>query len=201
MQTDQNILGIAGRNALVVGGGYGMGRETALLLARAGANVAVADLDVTRAEAVGVEVEAHGVASLALGADVTDRAEAERIVALTATTFGRLDIVVNVVGSASYAPLLAIDDEQWEAQQTINLRHHLTIARAAARTMIENQTKGAIAMVASVSGIYAAPLHGAYGAAKAAVMSLVLNLRSKETLVLLCACVRSDCTKAGAKCL
>ena len=71
---------------------------------------------------------------------------------------------------------MEIDDALWDAQHTINVRQQLNVARAAAQLMMDAKTPGAIAVVASVSGIYAAPLHGAYGAAKAALMSLVRTM-------------------------
>ncbi len=176
MSSAADLFGIQGRKALVVGGGYGMGRETSLHLAIAGADVAVADIDLTRAESVRDEITAIGPRAFALTGDVTDRGAAEGLVQAAHNALGGLDIVVNIVGAASYASIMEIDDDLWDAQHTMNVRHQLNIARAAAQLMIAENTPGAIAMVASVSGIYGAPLHGAYGAAKAAVMSLVRTM-------------------------
>jgi 3-oxoacyl-[acyl-carrier protein] reductase len=170
------LLGLQGRKALVVGGGYGMGRETSLHLAHAGVDVVVADLDVSRAEAVRDDILAIGPRSFALSGDVTNRAAAEGMVQSAHDTLDGLDIVVNIVGSASYGALTEIDDDLWESQQMINVRQQLNVARAAAELMMAEKRPGAIAVVASVSGIYAAPLHGAYGAAKAALMSLVRTM-------------------------
>jgi NAD(P)-dependent dehydrogenase (short-subunit alcohol dehydrogenase family) len=170
------LFGIAGHKALVVGGGYGMGRETALLLAQAGAHVVVVDLDPARAEAVRDEIAALGSPAVALTADVTDRAAAVGVVHEAADALGGLDIMVNIVGLAAYASVSDIDDELWDAQHLLNVRQQLWVARAAAELMMANGTPGALALVASVSGIYAAPLHGAYGAAKAALMSLVRTM-------------------------
>ncbi len=174
--TMTDLWSIEGRKALVVGGGFGMGRDTSVLLARAGADVAVADLDADRAASVRDEITALGREAFALTADVTTRAAAESVVAEALAALGGLDIVVNIVGSAAYASLVEIDDDLWDLQQTLNVRQQLNVARAAATTMMARGTPGAIAVVASVSGIYAAPLHGAYGAAKAALMSLVRTM-------------------------
>ena len=133
MTTDPNILGISGKRALVVGGGYGMGRETALLLARAGVSVAVADLDPSRADAVRDEVAAYGVDGHAFSADVTQREHAEKLVLDAAASLDGLDIVVNVVGLASYAAVFDLDDDLWDRQFSLNLRHHLYVSRAAQR--------------------------------------------------------------------
>lgn len=173
---DPNVLGLAGKNALVVGGGFGMGRETALLLARVGANVAVADLDLGRAQAVAAEAEALGVTATAIAADVTKPAEACRVVADAIAFFGRLEVVTNVVGLATWADTFEISDDAWDAQFAINLVHHLNIGREAARHMIDNGIPGTMAFVASVSGLYGAPMHAAYGAAKAGLMALVRTM-------------------------
>ncbi len=173
---DANVLGLAGKNALVVGGGFGMGRETALLLARVGANVAVADLDLGRADAVRLEVEALGVRATAIAGDVTKPADARRVVDEAVSFHGRLEVDCNVVGLATWADLNAIDDDAWERQFAINLVHHANIGRAAARHMIDQKIAGRMAFVTSVSGLYGAPMHGAYGAAKAGLMALVRTM-------------------------
>jgi NAD(P)-dependent dehydrogenase (short-subunit alcohol dehydrogenase family) len=173
---EANVLGLTGKNALVVGGGFGMGRETALLLARVGANVAVADLDLARAQAVQAEVEALGGKATAIAGDVTRAEDARRVVDEAVAFFGRLEVVCNVVGLASWADLFGIDDDAWANQFAINLVHHANIGRAAARHMIDNKIPGRMAFVASVSGLYGAPMHAAYGAAKAGLMALVRTM-------------------------
>ncbi len=173
---DANVLGLAGKNALVVGGGFGMGRETALLLARVGANVAIADLDLGRADAVRLEVAALGVRAHAIAGDVTKPDDARRVVDEAVAFHGRLEVVCNVVGLATWADLFGIDDDAWERQFAINLVHHANIGRAAARHMIDQKIAGRMAFVTSVSGLYGAPMHGAYGAAKAGLMALVRTM-------------------------
>jgi NAD(P)-dependent dehydrogenase (short-subunit alcohol dehydrogenase family) len=174
---DGNVLGLAGRPALVIGGGEGIGRASVLLLARAGADVALADIVEERALAVQKEAEAEGVRALGFTGDVTDEDQARQIVA-RAVEFhgGRLEVVINMVGLATWGELFAINDAAWEQQMLINLRHHLYLGRAAARHMIDNGIAGRMAFVASVSGVYGAPNHGAYGAAKAGVMALVRTM-------------------------
>ena len=174
---DDNVLGLAGKGALVVGGGFGMGRETALLLARAGANVAVADRDPDRAESVAAEVAAHGVRSRALSGDVTVESDATAVVEQAdAFLDGRLEVLINIVGMASWKRIFEMDDETWDRDLTLNLRQHLYVGRAAARRMVDAGIPGRMAFVASVSGLYGAPNHGAYGAAKAGVMALTRTM-------------------------
>jgi NAD(P)-dependent dehydrogenase (short-subunit alcohol dehydrogenase family) len=167
------ILDMSGRAALVVGGGQGIGRAAALALARAGARVAVLDSEADRAKAVAEEVRALGAASDAVVADVTRAEEAARGVAGASLAVGPLDAVVNVVGSASWGSLLELDDPTWERDFAVNLRQHWHVGRSAARAWIESRRPGALAVVASVSGLFSAADHGAYGAAKAGLLALV----------------------------
>lgn len=150
-----------------------MGRATALLLARAGADVAVVDAELSRAETVRDEIESLGRKSAALSADVTDRAQATEVVAAGEQAVAGLDIVVNIVGSASWAPLISMDDETWDRDFDVNLRHHLYVGQAAARNWVDHERPGVLCVVASVSGLFGAGRHGAYGAAKAGLMSFV----------------------------
>jgi NAD(P)-dependent dehydrogenase (short-subunit alcohol dehydrogenase family) len=160
----------------VIGGGYGIGRASALLLARAGANVALVDLLPERVEAVQKEVEALGVRATSLTGDVTDKAKAQEVVARAADFHGGLEVLINMVGMAAWTDLLGLEDDTWELEMARNLKHHLYVGKAAARQMIDRGTGGRMAFVASVSGIYGAPRHAAYGAAKAGVMSLVRTM-------------------------
>lgn len=168
-----SLLEFTGRGALVVGGGQGIGRATALLLARLGARVAVLDSERERAERVSEEVRALGASAAPLVADVTRAEEAARAVAEARAAFGALDAVVNIVGSASWGTLLEMDDATWERDFAANLKHHWYVARAAARGFIAAQQPGALCVVGSVSGNFSAANHGAYGAAKAGLHSFV----------------------------
>jgi NAD(P)-dependent dehydrogenase (short-subunit alcohol dehydrogenase family) len=83
---------------------------------------------------------------------------------------------VNIVGGASWAPLLEMDDATWERDQRVNLKHHWLLGRAAAKQMIAAGRGGALVVVASVSGMFSAAGHGAYGAAKAGLLGLVMTM-------------------------
>ena len=174
---DGNVLGLAGRKALVVGGASGIGRATSLLLARAGADVVIGDVIPENAAKVAAEVGALGVHAGSVGGDVTIEAEAiEAVTQAIELHGGQLDILVNIVGFAAWKSLLEVDDETWQLDISRNLTQHLYVSRAVARHMIDRGAGGRLALVASVSGIYGAPNHGAYGAAKAGVMDLVRTM-------------------------
>jgi NAD(P)-dependent dehydrogenase (short-subunit alcohol dehydrogenase family) len=173
---DDDLFGLRGKPALVVGGGAGIGRASALLLARAGADVAVADIDPDRADVTAKEISDLGVTAASLQADVTDPAQAETLIEGAAEALGSLEVLVNMVGMAAWKTLFEVDAATWELDLVRNLTQHLYVSRAAARQMIAQGTGGRIAVVASVSGLYGAPNHGAYGAAKAGLMGLVRTM-------------------------
>jgi 3-oxoacyl-[acyl-carrier protein] reductase len=167
------LLDMQGRAALVVGGGQGIGRASAQALARSGARVAVLDAEIARAQAVAAEIAAQGARAVALQGDVTRPREAERGVEAATGALGGLDAVINIVGSASWGSLLELDEATWHRDFAQNLEHHWYVARSAARAWIAAGRGGALCAVGSVSGVFAAPNHGAYGAAKAGLLALV----------------------------
>jgi 3-oxoacyl-[acyl-carrier protein] reductase len=169
-----NVFGLDGKPALVVGGGSGIGRETAKLLAEVGARVAVADLDADRADEVAKEV-----GGIAISGDVTDPAGAQRVVDEAHEALGGLSAVANIVGLAAWADLLSVDLATWEGDLRINLTQHLLVGRAVARHMIADGVRGALAIVTSISGIYGAPNHAAYGAAKAGATNLARSMANE----------------------
>jgi 3-oxoacyl-[acyl-carrier protein] reductase len=167
----KEVLGLEGQQALVVGGGFGIGRETALLLARAGAKVAVADIDPERAAGV-----AHEIGGAAVVGDVATEAGAKAVVERAVEALGGLTRVANIVGLAKWGSFVETGPDHWQAQLQINLFQQMNVCHAAARQMIAQGRGGAIAMVASVSGVYGARNHAAYGVAKAGVLSLARTL-------------------------
>jgi NAD(P)-dependent dehydrogenase (short-subunit alcohol dehydrogenase family) len=167
---------LAGSAAAVIGAGQGIGRATALLLASAGARVALVDEAEDRARAVARELADRGSHGVPLVADVTDPRAAERAIARADAELGGLTTVINIVGSASWAPLLEMDEATWQRDFRVNLEHHWYVARAAVARWRSQAAPGSLVVVASVSGIFAAPRHGAYGAAKAGLLSLVRTM-------------------------
>ena len=167
---------LEGRRAAVIGAGQGIGRAAALALARAGARLALVDERVERAEAVAREVTTPRDRAVAVAADVTDAEQAASAIAAADEALGGLDCVVNIVGGASWAPLLEVGEETWRRDFRVNLDQHWYVGRAAARRWLEADAPGSLVVVASVSGVFAAPNHGAYGAAKAGLLSLVKSM-------------------------
>ena len=137
--------------AVVTGGGDGIGRATSLLLAEAGAAVAVLDIDAAKAEAVQAEIENSGGKALALTADVSDEVAVEMAFSRVIKTFGPVDILVNNAGLAIRGPADTLPVEDWNCVLAVNLTGMLLCARIAARTM--RGRVGAIVNIASVMGL------------------------------------------------
>lgn len=167
----KEIFGLEGEPALVVGGGYGSGRLTAMLLQQAGAHVAIADIDAARARAVSDEL---GIPAFV--GDITVEDDARRVVDEAHAALGGLRRVANIVGLVKMGPFAEMSFADWDAQFRLNLHSQMFVAQAAGRHMLADGSGGAIAMVASVSGHYGARNQAAYGAAKAGVMSLARSL-------------------------
>ncbi len=161
------MLRLDGRTFVVVGGGYGMGRQTAHALAGAGAQVACLDLEADRAAAVAAEID-----GLALAGDASDAATLGVSLKRARDHFGGLSGVCDVVGMARWSRLTEMDDDDWDWCLTRNLRHAYLVARIGGALLSKNGG-GSLASVASISGLTSAPYHAAYGAAKAGLVSLV----------------------------
>lgn len=158
-----------GQVAAVIGGGRGLGRETALALARAGAEVVVAARTSSEVEAVAAEIFRSGGRASAVAADASLEADAGRVVAHALGINGRLDIMVVTCGAALIKPLVEVTLAEWEHVLAVNTRAVFLSNRAALRPMLD-AGQGLIVNVASRAGITGAPNVAAYTAAKAAVI-------------------------------
>ncbi|MGD6755586.1 SDR family NAD(P)-dependent oxidoreductase [Streptomyces sp. BH105] len=158
---------VDGRVFVLLGAGNGIGRQTAHALTSAGARVLCVDVDGGRAEAVAAQT--GGVPYVA---DVTRRQDVQDLFAYAQGELGPVGGVVDIVGMARYEALDALDDDAWQWHFDLVLRH-AWLAVQYGGAAVAAAGGGPLVFVASVSGLTAAPLHGAYGAAKAGLMSLV----------------------------
>lgn len=176
MTTDASMFGLEGKKALIIGGGQGMGEASARFLARAGCDVALVDLVQERAARVADVVSELGRQGVTVVGDVLDDTQIPRIVAEAETGLGGLDVMVSIVGAAAWGSLLETTGEIWDQQMHLNLRYFFLVAKEVAASMIRRGTPGAIVGIASVDGQRASPMRGAYGAAKAGIISLVQTM-------------------------
>lgn len=156
-----------GRNFLVLGAGQGMGRQTAHALTAVGARIACVDIDADLAHDIAAEV-----GGTAIVGDVRERSDVEAMFTRAAREFGKVDGFVDIVGIARWVALLDLADEDWDFEFNACLRHAFLAMQIGGRTM-RATGGGAMAFVASISGIQSGPNHAAYAAAKAGLISLV----------------------------
>jgi len=171
------VLDFSGRNALVTGASRGIGKQTAVLLARLGARVAIGYAhDEPAARATLAEIgEASGVV---LGADLTRDGEAERLVARAEQALGPLDVLVANHGIWKRAPIESMTAAEWDEMLRSNLGSVRALCSEAARRMLP-RGRGAIVLVASTAGQRGEPFHAHYAASKGAVIALTRSLAAE----------------------
>ena len=168
-----DLLDLSGKNAIVTGGSRGVGRATAVLLARAGANVGIGYR--TRkadADAVVDELRGHGVHAWAHPGDLGRVGDVEGLFARADEEFDGLDIFVANHGIWPIDDVAIADmtDEQWHETVATNLHAVFFVSRAAARRL---RADGRLVLVGSTAGQRGEAFHGDYAATKGALISLV----------------------------
>jgi NAD(P)-dependent dehydrogenase (short-subunit alcohol dehydrogenase family) len=171
-------LGLDGARAVVVGAGFiphraGHGRGSALQLGAAGATVACVDMDEGRANEIAAEIGQAGGKAFPVVGDVRTEAEAKRIIDEAVAGLGGVDVLVDVVGEAIFAPSHEQTEQDWDYQMTKTLKQFFFVMKAVLPHMIQQGTGGAITAITSVDGFSSAKFHVAYGAAKAGIISLI----------------------------
>ena len=160
------------RVALVMGGGAGTGRATALAFAREGAQVVVADLNEDGAKKTLGLIEAAGGRGLAIQADMAKSADIRAVLDATRDAFGGLHWVSNnAARGVRNKPLTEITEAEWDACMSVTLRG-VWLCLKYQLPLIEASGGGAIVNIASVSGIRGEPFQSAYAAAKGGVLTL-----------------------------
>jgi NAD(P)-dependent dehydrogenase (short-subunit alcohol dehydrogenase family) len=172
-------LGLGGRRALVTGAATGIGRATAVWLARAGCDVALADKDVAALADACDEVTATGQQGFGITVDLRDEANVSTLISDVVEALGGLDVAVNNVGSLagrSPAPFVNQDGDHLRDIVEQNLFVTAWCCRAEARAMIAADQCGVILNVSSGETTRPAVDLAAYGAAKAAINHLTQTL-------------------------
>lgn len=160
---------LTGKTALITGSARGIGRAFAEAYIREGARVAIADIDIARAQATAAEL---GTAAFAVELDVTRQDSIDACVASTVEAFGQIDILINNAAIFTAAPIAEITRNDYARCFDINVSGTLFMMQAIARHMIERGIKGKIINMASQAGRRGEALVAVYCATKAAVISL-----------------------------
>lgn len=160
-----------GRVAVITGGGTGIGRGSALVLAEHGADVVLAGRRPDPLESTASEARALGPRALAVSTDVTTAEACQGLVDATLREFGRIDILVNCAGGAETKSILKWEDDDFDRTLALNFGAVWHLSRAAAKPMMD-RGNGAIVNISSGASLLAMPQAAPYGAAKAAVNNL-----------------------------
>lgn len=177
--SDLSLFDLTGKNAFVTGAAMGIGRAYAVGLARAGANVAVVDLDEKTGLKTAEEIRTMGCDSEFIRCDVTQHDQVQEMVQSVAKRFGRLDIAVNNVGIAILGGDENVRPEDWNKVIAVNLTGVFFCAQAAAQQMIrQNPTGGKIINTASMSATIA-NCNASYDASKAGVVHMTKTLAAE----------------------
>ncbi|QVX17622.1 L-iditol 2-dehydrogenase [Pseudomonas congelans] len=160
---------LEGKSALITGSARGIGRAFAQAYVNEGARVAIADIDLQRAQATATELGPH---AYAVRMDVTDQSSIDQAIAAVVAQAGKLDILINNAALFDLAPIVDITRESYERLFSINVGGTLFTLQAAAKQMIAQGHGGKIINMASQAGRRGEALVAVYCATKAAVISL-----------------------------
>jgi len=170
------MIDLTGKSVLVTGGARGIGRACCLMLARAGASIAVNyRVESPSANLLVEEIEAAGGEAFSLAADVSKREDAEMLVDETVARFGSIDILVNNAGIWKSSPIEEMSDGEWDEMIGVNLTGTFNCIRAAVPPMKEARS-GRIINISSTAGQRGEAFSSHYAATKGAVISLTKSL-------------------------
>ncbi|MDR6124009.1 3-oxoacyl-[acyl-carrier protein] reductase [Bacillus sp. SLBN-46] len=169
------MISLTGKTALVTGAGRGIGRATAIALAKEGVNLGLIGLNMSNLEKVAAELAHYDVKVSAATADVTDLESVTHAVEHIKSDLGAIDILINNAGVAKFGGFLDLTPEEWEKIIQVNLMGVYNVTRAVLPGMIERKS-GDIINISSSAGQKGAPVTSAYSASKFAVLGLTESL-------------------------
>ncbi|MBO1510163.1 3-ketoacyl-ACP reductase [Metabacillus bambusae] len=161
--------------ALVTGAGKGIGRATALALAKEGVNVGLIARTETDLMNVAKEIEAYGVKVAYATADVSSMEQVDQAVATINSTLGTVDILINNAGTGKFGKFLELEPDEWKQIIDTNLMGVYYVTRAVLPQLID-KNGGDIIMISSTAGQKGAPVTSAYSASKFGVLGLTESL-------------------------
>ena len=167
-----------GKVAIVTGGAGGIGSAVSRAFADAGVAVAVADVDVTRADKTAAEVVERGGRAIGIEVQVASEPSVEAAVQRTVDHFGRVDFLVHCAGNNIRAPVLELSARDWSSVLDTHLTGAFLFSKAVGRRLVEQGEGGRVVFMSSVAAKAPVPERGAYSPAKAGLIGLagVLSL-------------------------
>lgn len=169
------MISLSGKTAIVTGAGRGIGRATAIALAKEGVHLGLIGLNMSNLEKVAAELAQYDVNVSAATADVTDLESVTHAVDHIKSDLGPIDILINNAGVAKFGGFLDLTPEEWEKIIQVNLMGVYNVTRAVLPGMIERKS-GDIINISSSAGQKGAPVTSAYSASKFAVLGLTESL-------------------------
>lgn len=163
------------KNAFITGAAQGIGKSIAIGMAKEGANIAVADTNIEKANTTAQEIKSLGIKSLAIKLDVSKQNEVEFAFETFIKELGRLDILVNNAGITKDALVLRMKDEDWDTVLDINLKGTFLCSKAAIRLMAKQQC-GKIISISSVVAFTGNPGQVNYSASKAGIVGFTKTI-------------------------
>ncbi len=157
--------------AIITGAASGIGREIAVIFAREGARIAIADLNQQAADATAREIDPHGQRAIGVAMDVSDEAQVEAGTSKVVEAFGALDVLVSNAGIQIVAPVVEFEFAKWKKLLAIHLDGAFLTTRAALRQMYK-QNSGTIIYMGSVHSKEASVLKAPYVTAKHGLIGL-----------------------------
>lgn len=164
-----------GRVAIVTGAAQGIGHGVALSLARAGANIVVAEAVQERIPQAVANIETTGVQALGVQTNVTQASAVDRLVQETLSRFGKIDILVNNAGVVVVKPIFEQSEADWDRVLDVNLKGVFLCCKRVVQEM-QKQGSGAIVNIASIAAFHYTVPHVPYAASKAGVAALTRDL-------------------------
>jgi NAD(P)-dependent dehydrogenase (short-subunit alcohol dehydrogenase family) len=171
----QDLFSLHGKTAFISGAGRGLGKEMALTLAEAGADVAVASRNREALDNTAELIRQRGRKALVCTMDLTRLEDIERAVNDTIQAFGHIDILINNSGISKESSVFDLTVKNWDAVLEVNLRGHVFCSQAVGRHMIQNKG-GKIINIASIMGLIPLTYNSSYGAAKAGLILFTKTL-------------------------
>lgn len=180
MSQNDQLFSLPGKVAVVTGAGRGVGRGISEMLARAGANIVVADINLEGAKETVDIVNGLGRKAIMIHSDVTEEESVNDMLGAALSALGKVDILVNNVGGPAgkprMIPIVEMTRKYWDDVISLNVTSQFLCCRACIKYWIESKRKGNVINIASLGGMVPYETSVAYGAAKAGVINMTATL-------------------------